>query len=91
LFPAPKFQAYQLLFFRKSSFEPANQSVILSQNKILQKQISVISSGSINDLPFFCAIECKVRKRTNIWIKIRAGDDATYMKMIEVANKMSDN
>jgi len=47
-----------------------------------QKQISSIASGSINDLPFFCAMECKVRKHTNIWIKLRAGDDASYMKMI---------
>ncbi|MBI3518469.1 MAG: hypothetical protein HY062_03815 [Bacteroidetes bacterium] len=37
---------------------------------------------SINDLPFFCAMECKIRNRTNIWIKFRTGDDASYMKMI---------
>lgn len=48
----------------------------------LQKQLPQISSSSINDLPFFCAMECKVRKHTNIWIKLRAGDDASYMKMI---------
>ena len=46
------------------------------------KQLPAITSGSINDLPFFCAMECKVRKRTNIWIKLRAGDDASYMKLI---------
>ena len=47
------------------------------------QKVSSISSGSINDLPFFCAIECKVHKHTNIWIKLRAGDDASYMKMIK--------
>jgi hypothetical protein len=48
----------------------------------LHKQLPPISPGSIKDLPFFCAMECKVRKHTNVWIKLRAGDDASYMKMI---------
>jgi hypothetical protein len=57
--------------------------MVLSRPYNLQKQLPTISSGSINDLPFFCAMECRVRKHTNIWIKLRAGDDASYMKMIE--------
>ena len=56
------------------------------QNNKVQKQLPALSSGSIDDLPFFCAMECKVRKHTNIWIKLRAGDDASYMKMIGGAN-----
>ena len=53
----------------------------------LQELPKTISSGSINDLPFFCAMECKVRKRTNIWIKLRAGDDESYMKLIQSASR----
>jgi hypothetical protein len=59
-----------------------NYSMISPQNKSL-----TINSGSINDLPFFCAMECKVRKHTNIWIKLRAGDDASYMRMIKSTSK----
>lgn len=55
---------------------------MLSNHTISQKQLPTISSGSIKDLPFFCAMECNLRKRTNIGIKLRAGDDASYMKMI---------
>ena len=63
--------------------QPANtQSIALSITNQNTKQLPAISSGSISDLPFFCALECKVRKHTNIWIKLRAGDDASYMKMI---------
>ncbi|MES2761555.1 MAG: hypothetical protein V4677_05090 [Bacteroidota bacterium] len=57
--------------------------MMLSHNNSFQKKPAAFSSGSINDLPFFCAMECKVRKHTNIWIKLRAGDDASYMKMIK--------
>ncbi len=46
-----------------------------------------IKSGSINDLPFFCAMECRVRKHTNIWIKLRTGNDESYMKMISSGSK----
>ena len=56
--------------------------MMLTHNHSFQKQVPAISSGSIKDLPFFCAMECKVRKHTNIWIKLRAGDDASYMRMI---------
>ncbi len=53
----------------------------------LQEQLKPISPASINDLPFFCAMECKVRKHTNIWIKLRAGDDESYMKLIQSASR----
>jgi len=47
-----------------------------------QMKPALIKPISINDMPFFCAMECKVRKKANIWVKLRAGDDASYMKMI---------
>lgn len=53
----------------------------------LQDLPKTIDSGFINDLPFFCAMECKVRKRTNIWIKLRTGDDESYMKLIKSASR----
>jgi hypothetical protein len=56
--------------------------MMLTDNNRFQKTLPAISSGSIKDLPCFCAMECNLRKHTNIWIKLRACDDASYMKMI---------
>jgi hypothetical protein len=77
------FPARRLLFFNANYASPLNQSMMLTDNNRFQKPLPAISSGSIKDLPFFCAMECNLRKHTNIWIKLRAGDDASYMKMIE--------
>ncbi|MBK6984649.1 MAG: hypothetical protein IPH32_07770 [Bacteroidetes bacterium] len=76
------FPARRLLFFNANDVAPVHQSMMLSKQTSFQKTLPAISSGSIKDLPFFCAMECNLRKRTNIWIKLRAGDDASYMKMI---------
>jgi hypothetical protein len=76
------FPARRLLFFNANYTGALNQSMKLSKQNSFQKTLPAISSGSIKDLPFFCAMECKVRQHTNIWIKLRAGDDASYMKMI---------
>ncbi|MES2513913.1 MAG: hypothetical protein V4580_07195 [Bacteroidota bacterium] len=76
------FPSHHLLSFNYNNPSQVNQRMILLQPYNLQKQLPAISSGSINDLPFFCAMECRVRKHTNIWIKLRAGDDTSYMKMI---------
>ncbi len=73
---------HQLYFNHLYNIIESNKITFIANVIITQKQIPTIASGSINDLPFFCALECKVRKRTNIWIKLRAGDDASYMKMI---------
>lgn len=48
---------------------------------------NVITSGSINDMPFFCAMECRLRERTRLWIKFRTGDDASYEKLIHSGEK----
>lgn len=76
------FASNHRLFFGSRNFAPANRSMMLSHNNALQKQPATIPLGFLNDLPFFCAMECKVRKHTKIWIKLRAGDDDSYMKMI---------
>ena len=61
--------------------------IVMNENHFSNKQLPTISSGSINDLPIFCAMECKVSKYTNIWIKLRAGDDESYRKMIKPNSK----
>ncbi len=76
------FPTRRLLFFNTNDVGALNQSMKLSQHNSFQKTLPTISSGSIKDLPFFCAMECKVRQHTNIWIKLRAGDDESYRKMI---------
>jgi hypothetical protein len=76
------FPSHHLLFFGQCTFVLHGQAMTLAPSTIFQKQPAAISSGSIKDLPFFCAMEVNVRKHTNIWIKLRAGDDASYMKMI---------
>ena len=81
------FPSHHLLYFSYTKPLSVNQSIELPYNYSLLNQPSKISSGSINDLPFFCALECKVRKHTNIWIKLRAGDDASYMRMITPSSK----
>ena len=86
LFPSPNFQAHHLLYFGYSNSSSSNE-LMMHQNNTMPKQLPPISSGSINDLPFFCAMECKVRKHTYIWIKLRAGDDASYMRMINSTSR----
>ena len=76
------FPARRLLFFNANDAAPPHPSMKLIDNNRFQKPLPTISSGSIKDLPFFCAMECKVRQHTNIWIKLRAGDDESYRKMI---------
>lgn len=83
------FQTHHLLYFNFKGIDtPDNiNTVMLSYQSALQQQPKTIYSGSINDLPFFCAMECKVRKHTNIWIKLRTGDDESYMKLIKSASR----
>lgn len=64
--------------FKTNFSSPHHQSFYMAPQKTL-----TIKSDMLVGLPFFCAMECKVRKHTNIWLKLRAGDDASYMKMIE--------
>jgi hypothetical protein len=83
------FQTHHSLSFNCKGIEAIeNINTMMMSNHIpLQALPKTISSGSINDLPFFCAMECKVRKCTNIWIKLRTGDDESYMKLIQSASR----
>ena len=83
------FQTHHSLSFNfKVIDSPDNINTVMSSYQAaLQQQPKTIYSGSINDLPFFCAMEYKVRKRTNIWIKLRTGDDESYMKLIKSASR----
>lgn len=58
-----------------------------SSSMIQHARLSKISSGSINDMPFFCAMECRLREHTRLWIKFRTGDDASYEKLIRSGKK----
>jgi hypothetical protein len=72
-----------LKFEKVTSIEFTNHfDIDLLFNHAIKNKLNEFSSGSIKDLPFFCALECKIRKQANIWVKFRAGDDASYMKMI---------
>ena len=72
-----------LKFEKRTTIEFTNYfDVDLLYNHTIKNKLNKFSSGSIKDLPFFCALECKIRNQANIWVKFRAGDDASYMKMI---------
>lgn len=79
--PLLNFKSHPLFFVSHTSALTANE-FIMYRTPILQKKLPQIYSSSVNDLPFFCAMECKVRQHTNIWIKLRAGNDDSYIKMI---------
>ena len=83
------FQSHHALSFNYCGVNVLDNThiIMMSNHRTLQEQPKTISSGSINDLPFFCAMECIVRKRTNIWIKLRAGDDESYMRLIKSASR----
>ena len=73
---------FNSFYMNSSNVSMTNSNIVSSANTPLY-----IKSGSINDLPFFCAMECRVRKHTNIWIKLRTGNDDSYMKMISQGQK----
>ncbi len=83
------FQVHHVLSFNCKGIDVYNHTntMLMPYHALLQNQPKIITSQSINDLPFFCAMECKVRKRTNIWIKLRTGDDESYMKLIKSASR----
>ncbi len=39
---------------------------------------------SIKHTAFFCVMEDKVYGKLNVWIKLRAGSDESYRKMITI-------
>jgi hypothetical protein len=80
--PSSIYKTHQPLQFHYYYRPSSSQSLVMVEHDNNNNPLHSITSGSIKDLPFFCALECKVRKHTNIWIKLRTGDDASYMKMI---------
>lgn len=81
------FKTQAPLYFHYYHHTGTYQPIVMTENHFSNKQLPTIPSGSINDLPFFCAMEYKVHKYTNIWIKLRAGDDESYRKMIKPDSK----
>ena len=85
--PSTVFQEHHALSFNYLGVNASNvtNTIIFSNPISMQEPPKPIFYGSINDLPFFCAMECRVRKHTNIWIKLRTGNDESYMKLINSA------
>ncbi|MES2130760.1 MAG: hypothetical protein V4506_00335 [Bacteroidota bacterium] len=85
---SPVFKVNKLLLFSNTFFlDNVNKPIVQTTGNAVSMQPKRIESASVNDLPFFCAMECRIRKHTNIWIKFRAGNDDSYMKMIHSATK----
>jgi hypothetical protein len=77
------FQPHKALHFNFTPYSAGQNPVALnSSENCPQMKPALIKPISIKDMPFFCRMECKARNRANIWIKLRAGDDDSYMKMI---------
>jgi hypothetical protein len=73
--PARKPFSEQVLNFQPAG--PLAKLLVLSADQSLPVIMYMPPSE-----PFFCHMESQVHRRTNLWIKLRAGNDATYMKMI---------
>lgn len=59
----------------------ANSSAFLVSPKKEDNSISMFLP-SIKHTAFFCVMEDKVYSKLNVWIKLRAGSDEIYRKMI---------
>jgi hypothetical protein len=64
-----------------NKFFSANSSAFLVSPEKKNNTISVFLP-SIKHTAFFCVMEDKVYGKLNVWIKLRAGSDEIYRKMI---------
>ncbi|MBS1638247.1 MAG: hypothetical protein JST26_20205 [Bacteroidetes bacterium] len=71
-----------LKFEESQTHPPANQHLLSPKPYRMVSYLPCI--GYSIDLPFFCQLESDVHKHTNLWIKVRTGNDESYMKMISV-------
>ncbi len=81
LFIKPSLQSHQNLNPVSRPFGESRESFNAFTN-CPQMKPALVKPIEIKDMAFFCRMECRVRNRANIWIKLRAGDDASYMRMI---------
>ena len=65
----------------KPLFLKTNSSAFLSSYEKENSNISIFLP-SIKHTAFFCVMEDKVYSKLNVWIKLRAGSDDIYRKMI---------
>ena len=68
--------------FLYSSSNKFSQVNLFSNSKDNNNEISMFLP-SIKHAAFFCVMEDKVHDKLNVWIKLRAGTDEIYRKMIE--------
>ncbi len=64
-----------------NKFSQVNSSPFLYLPQKENNNISIFLP-SIKHTAFFCVIEDKVYNKLNVWIKLRAGSDEIYRKMI---------
>ena len=64
-----------------NKFSHANSSSNLFSNTKENNNINM-TLPSIKHTAFFCVMEDKVYSKLNVWIKLRAGSDEIYCKMI---------
>jgi hypothetical protein len=81
------FKHHSLLYFSHNPGITQTQPIQRSFASGQQVYSKKIKPPSINDMPFFCALECRLRGQTGLWIKFRTGDDASYEKLIRSVRK----
>ena len=101
IFFGSNFFAQNKLIFKSTPqvfFPDKNVSFVFTStvilNTSLQIKTPVIRFASADKLPVFCAMEDKLYKRLNVWIKLRTGSDEYYRTLIalprETKNQLSD-
>lgn len=81
------FKHVTFLYFSGNLNLTDKRAVTLHLSPAQNLPVLYLKPGSVKDLPFFCALEFRVHQQTNLWIKLRAGDDESYMKMIRSREK----
>ena len=62
-------------------FSSINSSLFLFSTEKENNNISMVLP-SLKHTAFFCVMEDKVFSKLNVWVKLRAGSDEIYRKMI---------
>jgi len=65
-----------------TKFSQVHLSPLLFSTEKENNNISIILPP-VKHTAFFCVMEDKVYSKLNVWIKLRAGSDEIYRKMIE--------
>jgi hypothetical protein len=84
---SPILKPGKLLFFTNNIYlQDPTFGMMRVDDSSVNSALKPIDASTTKELPFFCAMECRVRKHTKLWIKVRTGNDDSYMKMIKPSN-----